>query len=49
MKRTLTAWVLAVFVAWALPADAGEGLITKVRGRTLAIDKGADDGLEVSR
>jgi DNA-binding FrmR family transcriptional regulator len=34
-------------VAWALPAVAGEGLITKVRGRTLAIDKGADDGLEV--
>ena len=24
MKRTLTAWVLAAFVAWALPADAGE-------------------------
>ena len=47
MKRTLTAWVLAAFVAWALPADAGEGLITKVRGRTLAIDKGAADGLEV--
>jgi hypothetical protein len=48
MKRLLlTAWVLAAFVAWALPADAGEGLITKVRGRTLTIDKGADDGLEI--
>ena len=34
-------------MAWALPADAGEGLVTKVRGRTLTIDKGADDGLEI--
>lgn len=47
MKRTFTAWVLAVLVAWTLPADATEGLITKVRGRTMTIDKGADDGLEV--
>ena len=47
MKRTFTALILAAFVVWALPADAGEGLITKVRGRTLTVDKGADDGLEV--
>jgi len=48
MKRLLlTAWVLAALVAWALPADAGEGLVTKVRGITLTIDKGADDGLEI--
>ena len=47
MKRTLIIWALAVLAAWSLPAEAGEGLITKVRGRTLTIDKGADDGLEV--
>lgn len=48
MKRLLlTALALAALAAWASPADAGEGTITKVRGRTLTIDKGADDGLEV--
>lgn len=47
MKRLLTFWVAAVLTAWTLPVDAGEGLITKVRGRTLTLDKGADDGIEV--
>lgn len=47
MKRLLvTAWALAALAVWAPPADAGEGTITKVRGRTLTLDKGADDGLE---
>lgn len=52
MKRLLTGWVAAALMVaalpgWQVPAWAGEGLITKVRGTTLTIDKGADDGLEV--
>jgi hypothetical protein len=46
-KALWTAGILATVLACTAPAEAGEGLVTKVRNRTLAIDKGADDGLEV--
>ena len=42
-----TAAVMAAVLACTAPADAGEGFVTKVRGRTLTLDKGANDGLEV--
>lgn len=38
---------MAAVLACTAPADAGEGFVTKVRGRTLTLDKGANDGLEV--
>lgn len=48
MKRALwTAWALAAVLVWADRAQAGETFVTKVRGLTLTLDKGADDGLEV--
>ncbi|MEE2659462.1 MAG: hypothetical protein VX733_13225 [Candidatus Latescibacterota bacterium] len=42
-----TAFVFALVLAGTQRADAGEATITKVRGATLTVDKGAEDGIEI--
>ena len=44
-KRKLA--LVSVLLLLATNSQAGEGLITKVRGSNLTIDKGAEDGLIV--
>ncbi|MBT7862355.1 MAG: hypothetical protein HN712_18700 [Gemmatimonadetes bacterium] len=48
-KMTITGIALAAMTVFtmAAPALAGEAFVTKARGSTITIDKGADDGLEV--
>lgn len=49
--RTMTCTGIALaammVLTMAAPATAGEAFVTKARGSTITIDKGADDGLEV--
>ena len=45
IKRKLA--LISVLLLLATGSQAGEGLITKVRGSNLTIDKGAEDGLTV--
>ena len=45
IKRKLA--LISVLVLLATGSHAGEGLITKVRGSNLTVDKGAEDGLTV--
>lgn len=46
MIRYATA-VLAALTVWTAVAYAGEAAVTRVRGSSLAVDKGADDGLVI--
>ena len=45
IKRKLA--LISVLLLLATDSQAGEGLITKVRGFNLTVDKGAEDGLTV--
>jgi hypothetical protein len=46
MKRIAALFMLLALLG-AVPAGAGEGRVTKARGTTLTIDRGAQDGLTV--
>ena len=45
--RFLTLFALSTLLFWPLASGAGEAFVTKVRGGTLTLDKGAEAGLEV--
>ena len=45
--RTIAVAVAVIVACWPQVGQAGEAFVTKVRGTSLTIDKGAEEGLEI--